>query len=219
MKRFISLFLVLLLILSLSACSCNIDWSKFDLTKHNFGLTEDKNSAVSDADFVSNDSLVTDDNNENFSEAVLNYTVPEKSGVIYEQWNVVDPENFDAMAEEKLLDCARLISELTSMKTKLSEYSSVYRLAADENFVRILNGIRAWSYGARNYPTEGLSQNDIAILEAFVTLGMDLSEYGARFPSLIVTNDAETIASYEDLIISQTVRIDELINAVDKEQK
>ncbi len=219
MKRFISLFLALLLIFSLSGCSCNIDWSNFDLTKHNFGLTEDKESTISGTDTVSDGSLFTDNTSENYSEATLNYVVPEKDGVIYEQWAVVSPDDFRSMAEEKLLDCAKLISELTAMKTKLSDYSSVYRLAADEEFLRTLNRIRAWSCSAINYPADGLSQNDIAILEAFITLGIDLSEYGARFPALIVTNNTETIGSFENLIISQTVHISELIGSDDKEQK
>ncbi len=211
MKRFISLCLVFLLIFSLSGCSCDIDWSKFDLTKHNFGLTEDKNSSSSDADIVSDGNADTAELPE-YSEAVLNYIVPEKNGVVYDQWSVVASEDFRSLAEGRLMDAAKLISELSALKTELSDYSSVYRLAADEKFSRTLNNIRAWTYGAKNYPTEDLSEQDKILLETFVVLGTDLSEYGARFPSLLVTRDTETMGSYEDLIISQAVALDKLIS-------
>ncbi len=205
MKRFISLLLVLVFILSLSACSCDIDWSNFDLTKKNFGLTEETADTASDSD-ISADISVIPDHSVN-TDDIANYTVPENPSVVYNCWAVVPSGDFSAMANEKLLEIAALNAELSAMKDSLSSFSTVDLISADTGFSKVLNNIRAWSFGARNYPTDGLSDNDLLILEALVTIGVDSSEFGARFPALIITEDTETIGTYEDMIISNIVAL------------
>lgn len=211
MKRCIYVFLILVFILSLSACSCKIDWSNFDLTKRNFGLVSESEEVSSSTDVVtdtpqSNDDVV-------YSDEILNYTVPENESIVYGSWAVVSPEEFRSMAQEKLLEIARLNADLSGMKDDLSAYSTVIRITSDESFSKTLNNIRAWSYGAANYPSEGLSADDLKILEALVTIGTDSSEFGARLPSLIITKNNDTIGTYENLILSQIVALDSEINS------
>ncbi len=211
MKRLFLLCLILILIFSLSACSCEIDWSKFDLTKYNFGLTDSKIDQISSSDNASDESAQHEDDPV-FSEASLNYIVPEKSGIIYNPWAVVSPEDFRDMAEDKLMEIADLTADMNALKKELLDYTSVYRLSSNEKFSKTLNNIRAWSYGARNYPSDGLSDEDLAILDLFIILGTDSSEYGARFPSLLITGNHDMIGTYENLIISQIVNLDTLIS-------
>ncbi len=216
MKRLISLCLTFVLVLSLSACSCEIDWSKFDLTKPNFGLTEEKTTSDSDTtEVVSGDPV----KNSVFSEETINYVVPENNSVVYNTWNTVSSDEFRDMAKTKLMEIADLVSDLSALKNELSDYSSVERLASDEKFSKLLNNIRAWSYGARTYSFDGLADQDVSILESFIILGTDTSEFGARFPALIITEDTKTIGAYEDLIISRIVELNDLISSDKTEQK
>ncbi len=205
MKRILSICLVLILALSLSACSCNIDWSNFDLTKKNFGLTnEEKESSDTEEIIVSSsasDSTVV------FSDEIINYIVPENSSVVYSQWEVASSEDFSSMANDKLLEIADLTAQLVAVKSELSEYSTVSGMASNENFSKILNNIRAWSFGARNYPADELSAEDAELLEKMIILGVDASEYGAKLPSLVITDNTETAGEYENLIISQIVAL------------
>ncbi len=206
MKRYISLFFVLVFILSLSACSCKIDWSNFDLTKRNFGLTEETTATASSTDTE----IDTEDSSEKvvFSDDVINYTVPENTSVVYNPWTVVPPEEFRGMANSKLLEIARLNAELSGQKEALAAYPTVLRMTSDPDFSKTLNNIRAWTFGARNYPSEGLSEEDLIILDSLIAIGTDSSEFGARFPALVITNNSENIGKYEDLIISQIVALD-----------
>lgn len=210
MKRFISLFLVLTFVFSLSACSCNIDWSNFDLTKRNFGLTEEESTAASESDIAADTAAPSA--TAAYSDDIINYTVPENSNVVYNEWAVASAEDFDGMAKDRLLEIAELMSELTAMKASLSEYPTVNRIADDESFSRALNNIRAWCYGAKNYPSEGLSDSQLEILSALVTVGTDLSEYGAKLPALLITDNSDSIGDYENLIISQIVVLDSVIS-------
>lgn len=205
MKRLISLFLVIIFILSLSACSCNVDWSNFDLTKHNFGLTEEKGTVTSESDTAD---TAAPSAGTAYSDDIINYTVPENSNVVYNEWAVVSAEDFDGMAESKLLELAALMSELTALKAQLADYPTVNRIAEDESFSRVLNNIRAWCYGANNYPSEGLSDSQLNVLSALITIGTDTAEYGAKLPSLIITENTDSIEAYENLIISQIVELD-----------
>lgn len=206
MKRLLSISLVFFLMLCLSAC--DINWSNFDLTKHNFGLTDDSSDTQSSSDAIS----VSDTAEADIaSEEILNYTVPENENVVYTSWEVVYSEDFRSMAQDKLLEMANLMSSLSALKANLSEYSAVNAIAADSDFSKLLNNIRAWSYGAKNYPTDNLSDKDRDILDKLILIGVDTAEYGAKLPALLVTYNTEMIGSYEELIISQIVALDNIL--------
>lgn len=205
MKRFLSLILVFVFILSLSACSCNVDWSNFDLSKRNFGLTEDASDAASSSDTAEDTTAAPDQSD--IPDDIANYTAPENPSVVYNCWNVVPSEEFSDMANEKLLEIAALTADLSAMKADLASYSTVEFITADTAFSKTLNNIRAWSFGAKNYPSDGLSDDELVILEALITIGVDSSEFSSRLPALIITEDTETIGRYEDLIISNIVAL------------
>lgn len=207
MKKHITLVLVAVLLVMPILSGCDADISNFDITKPNFGLFSPSDmQPESESDLQSPAVSYSD------------YVVPEASGVSYSGWTaVVSSKYAKETAQPKLLEMAELVMNITATAQTLAQTAkedesiTPESLAADTVYARQLNSIRAWSYGAQNYPAENIPSKQQDVHNALVALGATAQDYAARIPAIACTGDTVRADEYSNALTQQILDIQEML--------
>lgn len=149
-----------------------------------------------------------------FSESDIDYSdyvVAQETGLEYAPWEACEG-SYAAFAREKLLYIAQKAVSLCQYESSLKGCRNPEEMLADTGFCRLLNDLRAFSFGASSYPEETLnSEGEREICRALSSLGNDCADFAARLPSLVLCENDEAMAEYENSVLGQIAEMQKML--------
>lgn len=139
------------------------------------------------------------------------YVIPAEEGLEYSPWEACEG-SYVRFAEEKLLDMAGKVSSLCMYEETLKVYRTPEAMLENAGFRRLVNDLRAWSFGAASYPSETLgSENEREICRTLSELGQECADFAEHLPSFVLCQNEEAMAECENTVLGMIAQLKALL--------